>query len=104
MKLIKKRKKGIIYSINSWDDIFYLHTNENAEDFKIDFCNDLSEQKWKTYIAPREEVLIGNLVFLKDWILRSEISNAFQMAVESKLPTVIDVKTDIAGIAPKAWN
>ena len=34
----------------------------------------------------------------------SEISNAFQMAVESKLPVVIDVKTDIAGIAPKAWN
>ena len=33
-----------------------------------------------------------------------KISNAFQMAVESKLPVVIDVKTDIAGIAPKAWN
>ena len=34
----------------------------------------------------------------------SEISNAFEMAVESKLPAVIDVKTDITGIAPKAWN
>ena len=85
-KLIKKRKKGIIYSVNSWDGNFFLHTNENAEDFKIDFCNDLSVQKWKTYIAPQEEVLIGNLVFLKDWILRSEISNALsKIYVKNKL-------------------
>lgn len=42
-KLIKKRKKGIIYSVNSWDENFYMHTNENAEDFKIDKCKDLSK-------------------------------------------------------------
>ena len=35
-KLIKKRKRGIIYSVNSWDNYFYCHTNENAEDFKIE--------------------------------------------------------------------
>ena len=29
-KLIKKRKKGIIYSVNSWNGLFYCHTNENA--------------------------------------------------------------------------
>ena len=34
-KLIQKRKKGIIYSINSWGGNFYMHTNEDAEDFKI---------------------------------------------------------------------
>ena len=37
-KLIKERKRGIIYSVNSWNDKFYLHTNEGAEDFKIDIC------------------------------------------------------------------
>ena len=75
-KIIKERKKGIIYSVNSWNGKFYLHTNENAEDFKIDFCNDLSNQNWKTFIPAKNEVLIGGLVFLKDWIIRSETSNA----------------------------
>ena len=75
-KLIKERKKGIIYSVNSWNDHFYNHTNENAEDFKIDRCKNLNDQDWKTYIPAKDEVLIGGLVFLNDWEIRSEISNA----------------------------
>ena len=75
-KLIKARKKGIIYSVNSWDGCFYNHTNNNAEDFKIDYCKDLSKQDWQTYIPAQDEVLIGSLFFLDNWILRSEISNA----------------------------
>jgi len=75
-KLIKERKKGIIYSVNSWDNYFYNHSNENAEDFKIDRCKDLSNQKWESYISAKDEVLIGGLIFLNNWILRSEVSNA----------------------------
>lgn len=75
-KLIKKRKRGIIYSVNSWNDYFYCHTNENAEDFKIEKCKNLSEQNWEIYIAPKNEVLIGGLIFLENWIIRSEKSNA----------------------------
>ena len=43
-QLIQKRQRGIIYSVNSWGNYFYKHTNENAEDFKIDRCNDLAEK------------------------------------------------------------
>jgi len=75
-KLIKKRKKGILYSVNSWDGKFYNHTNENAEDFKIDISDSLEKQDWKTFMAAKEEVLIGGLTFLKNWIIRSETSNA----------------------------
>ena len=75
-KLIQTRKRGIIYSINSWDDYFYKHTNENAEDFKIDRCNNLVEQKWEPFVNAKDEVLIGGLVFLNNWIIRSETSNA----------------------------
>ncbi len=75
-KLIKERKRGIIYSVNSWDGYFYNHTNENAEDFKIDRCRNLSEQKWEEYIPAKDEVLIGGLSFLNNWMIRSEISNA----------------------------
>ena len=75
-KLIKKRKRGIIYSVNSWNNFFYNHTNENAEDFKIERCNNLDMQNWERYIPAKNEVLIGGLVFLNDWIIRSETSNA----------------------------
>ena len=75
-KLIQTRKRGIIYSVNSWDDYFYKHTNENAEDFKIDRCNNLVEQKWEPFVNAKDEVLIGGLVFLNNWIIRSETSNA----------------------------
>ena len=75
-KLIKKRKKGIIYSVTSWDNFFYCHTNEDAEDFKIERCNNLQEQNWEIYVAPKNEVLIGGLTFLKNWVVRAEKSNA----------------------------
>ncbi len=75
-KLIIKRKKGVIYSINSWGGYFYCHTNDDAEDFKIEKCDNLSNQKWEIYIAAKEEVLIGGLIFLNDWIIRGEKSNA----------------------------
>jgi len=75
-KLIKKRKKGVIYSVNSWDGYFYCHTNDDAEDFKIERCDDLSNQKWEIYIAAKDEVLIGGLIFLNNWIIRGEKSNA----------------------------
>ena len=75
-KLIKKRKKGVIYSVNSWDKYFYCHTNDDAEDFKIERSNDLLNQKWEIYIAAKDEVLIGGLIFLNNWIIRGEKSNA----------------------------
>ena len=89
-KLIKQRKKGILYSVNSWSEFFYLHTNEDAEDFKIEKCKDLANQKWETYIAAKDEVLIGGLVFLNDWIIRSEVSNALGKIFVKNIKTNIE--------------
>jgi len=75
-KLIKQRSKGILYSVNSWKNKFYNHTNENAEDFKIDISDSLIKQNWQPFIAPKEEVLIGGCTFLENWIIRSETSDA----------------------------
>jgi len=75
-KLIQKRERGILYSINSWDNKFYNHTNKDAEDFKVDISDSLQTQSWKPYIQAKDEVLIGGLIFLKNWIIRSETSNA----------------------------
>jgi len=75
-KLIKKRQRGILYSVNSWGGKFYNHTNENAEDFKINITDSLEKPDWQNFIAAKEEVLIGGLTFLKNWIIRSETSDA----------------------------
>ena len=65
-KLIQKRERGIIYSVNSWDENFYKHTNKDAEDFKIERARSLEDQNWEVFIPARDEVLIGGLVFLKN--------------------------------------
>jgi len=89
-KLIIKREKGILYSVNSWGGRFYNHTNKNAEDFKIDICDNLENQDWKTFIPAKNEVLIGGLTFLKNWIIRSETSNALDKLFVRNISTNIE--------------
>ena len=89
-KLIKKRQRGILYSVNSWDGKFYNHTNENAEDFKIDISDSLEKPDWKIFIAAKDEVLIGGLTFLKNWIIRSETSDALDKLFVKNITTGIE--------------
>ena len=89
-KLIIKREKGILYSVNSWGGRFYNHTNKNAEDFKIDICENLENQDWKTFIPAKNEVLIGGLTFLKNWIIRSETSGALDKLFVQNISTNIE--------------
>ena len=89
-KLIKKREKGILYSVNSWDNKFYNHTNKDAEDFKVDISNSLEIQNWKPFIEAKNEVLIGGLVFLKNWILRSEVSDALDKLFVKNVSTGLE--------------
>jgi oligopeptidase B len=86
-KLIKKREKGILYSVNSWNGKFYNHTNENAEDFKIDIAENLQVPNWKTFIAAKNEVLIGGLTFLNNWIIRLETSDALDKLFVKNITT-----------------
>ncbi|WP_435090000.1 S9 family peptidase [Candidatus Pelagibacter bacterium nBUS_30] len=89
-KLIMTREKGILYSVNSWDGKFYNHTNKNAEDFKIDLSDSLVNQNWKTFISPKDEVLIGGLTFLNNWIIRSETSNALDKLFIRNISTDVE--------------
>ena len=86
-KLIMKRERGILYSISSWNNKFYNHTNKNAEDFKIDISESLEKQNWKPFIEAKNEVLIGGCVFLKNWIIRSETSNALDKLFVKNIST-----------------
>ena len=86
-KLILKRERGILYSVSSWNGKFYNHTNKDAEDFKIDISESLEKQNWKSFISAKDEVLVGGCVFLKDWIIRSETSNALDKLFVRKIST-----------------
>ena len=89
-KQIIKRERGVLYSVNSWNGKFYNHTNKNAEDFKIDICDNLENQDWKTFIPAKDEVLIGGLTFLKNWIIRGETSNALEKLFVKNISTNIE--------------
>ena len=89
-KLIMKRERGVLYSTSSWDGKFYNHTNKNAEDFKIDITDSLENQDWKPFIVSKKEVLIGGLTFLKNWIIRSETSNALDKLFVRNISTNIE--------------
>ena len=75
-KLFIKREQGVQYSINSWGGFFWMNTNKEAEDFKVSRCSHESINNWKDFIPAKEGTLIGGLTFLKDWIVRSEVSDA----------------------------
>ena len=75
-KLFKKRQKEIKYSIDSFKGNFYIHTNLEAEDFKICICKNEDIQSWKEYIPATKDVLIGGFYLLNKWMIRSEVRNA----------------------------
>ena len=77
-KLFKKRKKDVRYSIDSWKDHFYIHTNENSRDYKILKCSIENIEKIEEFIPAKKETVIGGLDFLDDFIIRSEKSDAIQ--------------------------
>jgi oligopeptidase B len=74
--LFIKREPGVQYSINSWDGFFWMNTNKNAEDFKVSRSSHKNINIWEDFIPAKEGTLIGSLTFLKDWIIRTEVSDA----------------------------
>ena len=77
-KLFIKREEGILYNIDSFNGYWYMHTNKKAEDFKVLRCKHEKLNDWADFIPSKNGVLIGGLTFLKNWILRTEVSDALQ--------------------------
>ena len=86
-KLFKKRQKEIKYSIDSWNGNFFIHTNLNAEDFKICVCKHKNIENWEDYIPAMNGVLIGGFNLLDKWMVRSEIRNALSKLYVRNLNT-----------------
>ena len=74
--LFKKRKNDVRYSIDSWQGYFYVHTNEEARDYKVLRCKTSHIDKLEVFIPAKKETVIGGFEFLDDYIIRSEKSDA----------------------------
>jgi len=75
-KLFQARKKDVRYSIDAWKGYFYIHTNEDARDYRVLRCKIDQIQNLEVYIPAKKETVIGGLDFLDEYILRGEKSDA----------------------------
>ena len=75
-KLFRKREKDVRYSIDSWKDYFYIHTNKNARDYRILRCKLENIDNPEEFIPAKKETVIGDLDFLDNFIIRGEKSDA----------------------------
>ncbi len=87
LKLFRKRQKEIKYSVDSWKGNFYIHTNLDAEDYKICKCKHENIRKWKDYIPEKKGVLIGGFDLLNEWMVRSELRDALAKLYIKNLKT-----------------
>ena len=86
-KLFRKRQKEIRYSVDSWKENFFIHTNLDAEDFKICICKHGDINNWQDYIPATKGVLIGGFDLLNEWMVRSELRDALTKLYVKNLKT-----------------
>ena len=100
-KLFSKRRKDVRYSIDSWKDYFYIHSNKDARDYKMLRCKINDIKNLEEFIPSKKETVIGGLVFLDDFILRSEKSDAmhklFVRSIKTNEEEEIKVSNEIVG-------
>ena len=74
-KLFNKRKRGVEYSINHYDDHFYIITNrDKAYNYKLmkTKISETSSENWTDVVEHRKNVLIEGIDIFKDHLVVSE--------------------------------
>ena len=69
-------KESITYSLDSWDNYFYIHTNHKAKDFKISRSRHNRKKVCLDFIKPKNNTIIGSYIILKDWFIWKETKSA----------------------------
>ena len=74
-RLVEPRRKGLLYSLEHWNDRFAVLTNaDGAVDFQIMWADetDPSRRKWRTWIAPQQGRFIIAMRAFRDHFVRVE--------------------------------
>ncbi len=77
-RLFQKRIRGLEYSINHYQDSFYILTNkDDAENFKLMITkeNKTSHKYWQEIIAHREDVLLEDIEIFSNFLVLEERTN-----------------------------
>ena len=77
-RIFQKRVRGIEYSINHYQDSFYILTNKDgAENFKLMKTNEnkTSQKYWTEIIAHRTDVLLEDIEIFNDFFVLEEREN-----------------------------
>ncbi len=79
-KMILPRETGHEYSVDHYENEFYITTNKNAENFRVVKApiSDPSEKNWKDFIPYRPEIKIEGIDFFKDYAVVSELENGLE--------------------------
>lgn len=87
--VIAPRRDGHEYSVDHYNDEFYIRTNDKAENFKVMRVSvkDPSERYWKPFVPHDLDVKIEDVNFFKDFAVVSELENGLEYL------RIIDLKT-----------
>ena len=100
-QLFIKREIDVRYSIDSWKNYFYVHSNKGARDYKVLRCKVDNIRNLEEFIPAKKETIIGGLVFLDDFILRSEKSDAihklFTRNIKTNVEDEIKISNEVVG-------
>ncbi len=100
--LFQKRKNDIRYSLDSWKGYFYIHTNEDARDYKILRCKTDKIDNLEVFIHPKKETVIGGFEFLDNYIIRTEKSDAipklYVRNLKNNTEEEIKVSNEVIGV------
>ena len=100
--LFQKRKNDIRYSLDSWKGYFYIHTNEDARDYKILRCKTDKIHNLEVLIQPKKETVIGGFEFLDNYIIRTEKSDAipklYVRNLKNNTEEEIKVSNEVIGV------
>jgi len=83
------REKGLEYSIDHYNDKFYVVTNLGAQNFRLmeTPVTKTTKENWKEKIAHRKDTLLESIEIFKDYMVLSERAHA------NTLLRIIDQKT-----------
>lgn len=73
-RVFRERERGHEYRIDHLDGTFYIHSNEQAVNFKIDTCPEDAYEaaNWRPYLKHREDTLIEGFDLFYDYFIVEE--------------------------------
>ncbi|NND77467.1 MAG: S9 family peptidase, partial [Flavobacteriales bacterium] len=79
-KVVQPREKDLEYSVDHFEDHFYIRTNKDAKNFKLvkTPVNKTTKENWVDVIPHREDVFLQGFVVFKDHLVLTERLNGLR--------------------------